>query len=191
MDLSDSNLIIGDLRSMQIQSPEKENDRDYLHLLFLMEAVEHFISFGVPSGCEYLRDEDVFEDICKDFHGVTEVSKRLKKLDSYIKKIKEDSRMLAFSNKQITPRYFTSYTQQHFPCLNAKMVVGHSGYYGMACEDEQENYIKEFAKGDTQLIVTTSVLEEGIDVGQCDTVVAFTELKSLIGFIQIRGGTRK
>ena len=120
MDLSDSNLIIGDLRSMQIQSPEKENDRDYLHLLFLMEAVEHFISFGVPSGCEYLRDEDVFEDICKDFHGVTEVSKRLQKLDSRINKIKEDFRMLVFANKRITPRYLTSYTQKKCPMFKCK-----------------------------------------------------------------------
>ena len=71
------------------------------------------------------------------------------------------------------------------------MAVGHSGCHGMACKDKQENCIKEFAKRDTQLIVTTSVLEEGIDVGQCDTIVAFTGLKSLIGFIQIRGRTRK
>ena len=63
MYLSDSNLIIGDLRSMQRQSPEKENYNDYLHPLFLMEAVELSISFGVPSGYAYLRDEDVFEDI--------------------------------------------------------------------------------------------------------------------------------
>ena len=29
----------------------------------------------------------------------------------------------------------------------------------MAWEDEQENSIKEFTRGDTQLIVTTSVLQ--------------------------------
>ena len=191
MDLSNSNLIIGDLRAMQKQSPEKENDKDYLHTMLLMEALELSIYFGVPSGFKYLTDEDVFEDICKDFHGVTEVSTRLQKLDSYIIKRKEDFRMLVFVNKRITARYLTTYIQKHFPCLNAKMVVGHSGYDGMAWEEEQENCIKEFARGDTQLIVTTSVLEEGIDVGQCDTVVAFSGLKSLIGFIQIRGRARK
>ena len=190
-DLSNSNLILGDLRSMQRQSPEKGNDEDYLRTLLLMEAVELSIYFGVPSGCKYLRDEDISEDISKAFNGVTEVSMRLQKLDSYIEKRKEDSRMLVFVNKRITARYLTSYIQKHFPCLNAKMVVGHSGYDGMAWEDEQEICIKEFARGDTQLIVTTSVLEEGIDVGQCDIVVAFTGLKSLIGFIQMRGRARK
>ena len=44
------------------------------------------------------------------------------------------------------------------------MVVGRSGYHGMAWEDEQEAGIKKFAKEDTQLVVTTSVLEEGIDL---------------------------
>ena len=191
MDLRNSYRITGDLRSMQRQYPEKENNKDFRYAFLLMEALEHAIYFGIPNACKFLRDEDVLEDIRKDFNEVTEISERLQTLDLYIKNTNEDSRILVFVNKRTTARFLTNYIQKHFPDLNAQMVVGHSGYDGMVWEAEQQKSIKEFAGGDSRLIVSTSVLEEGIDVGLCDTVVAFTGLQSLIGFIQIRGRARK
>ena len=191
LDLRNSYRIIGDLRSMQRQYPEKENNKDFRYAFLLMEALELAIYFGIPSACKLLKDEAVLGDIRKDFNGVTEISERLQTLDLYIKNAKEDSRMLVFVNKRSTARFLTSYIQKHFPELNPQMVVGHSGYDGMVWEAQQQKCIKEFAGGDSRLIVSTSVLEEGIDVGLCDTVVAFTGLQSLIGFIQIRGRARK
>ena len=191
MNLRNSYRIIGDLRSMQRQYPEKEDNKDFRYAFLLIEALELAIYFGISSACKFLRHEDVLEDIRKDFSGVTEISKRLQTLDLYLKNTNEDSRMLVFVNKRTTARLLTSYIQKHFPGLNAHMVVGHSGYDGMVWEAQQQKCIKEFAGGDSRLIVSTSVLEEGIDVGLCDTVVAFTGLQSLIGFIQIRGRARK
>ena len=61
----------------------------------------------------------------------------------------------------------------------------------MAWKTQQKVSINKFAEGRSRLIVSTSVLEEGLDVAQCDLVVAFTGSRSLITFIQMRGRARK
>ena len=43
--------------------------------------------------------------------------------------------------------------------------------------------VEKFRTGDSRLIVSTSVLEEGIDVPECDIVLRFTGIKSLIQYI--------
>ena len=191
MDLSNTYQIIGDLRSIEKHYPERKKNKDLRNALLLIEALEFAFYFGVPSACKFLKEENVLEKIRKNFQYVTEVSERLQKLESYLKKANKDSRILLFVDRRSIARLLKRWIQKHFSELNAQMVVGHGGYDGMAWEDQQQKYIREFAEGESRLIVTTSVLEEGIDVAQCDLVVAFTRLRSLIRFIQMRGRARK
>ncbi|GAB1736443.1 hypothetical protein NU219Hw_g7593t1 [Hortaea werneckii] len=51
--------------------------------------------------------------------------------------------------------------------------------------------LEAFRKGDKNLIITTNVLEEGIDVSACNHVICFDMPKNLTSFIQRRGRARQ
>ena len=60
-------------------------------------------------------------------------------------------------------------------------------YYG---QDGQKEIIDKFNEGKCRLIVSTSVLEEGIDVATCDTVIRYGGSATLIQIIQSKGRAR-
>ena len=189
--LSNSYQIIGDLRSIEKHYPEKK--KLWRSALILMESLEFCIYFGIPSSCKFLKDACVFEEIRRGFDNVTETSERLQILAEYLKAVSEDSRILVFVNKRSIAEFLTRWIKKHFVSLNAQKVVGHGGYDGMVWmgKQQQQECIKDFREGVSRLLVTTSVLEEGIDVVQCDFAVAFTSFRSLIQFIQMRGRARQ
>ncbi|KAJ4297870.1 Dicer-like protein 2 [Kalmusia sp. IMI 367209] len=51
--------------------------------------------------------------------------------------------------------------------------------------------LDKFRDGETNLIITTSVLEEGIDVSECHLVICFESPKNLKSFVQRRGRARR
>ncbi|KAF2190815.1 P-loop containing nucleoside triphosphate hydrolase protein [Zopfia rhizophila CBS 207.26] len=55
----------------------------------------------------------------------------------------------------------------------------------------QQDTLDDFRTGKKNLILTTSVLEEGIDVSSCHIVICFEPPKNLKSFIQRRGRARK
>ena len=56
---------------------------------------------------------------------------------------------------------------------------------------DQEHVLEDFRTGQKNLIVTTSVLEEGIDISSCRIVICFDLPKNPISFIQRRGRARQ
>ena len=186
--LSNSSQIVRDLQLIQKDYPEKVN-KDFRQVLLLIDALEFSIFFGIPSACKFLKDEEILETIPEEFHHVTEISERLQKLESYLKTVDEDSRVLVFVGKRFMAKLLCGWIQKHLPDFNAQMVVGQKGYDGMPWK-EQIIRINDFAEGKSRLIVTTPVLGEGFDVPQCDLVVAFTGPQSLVSFIQMRGCAR-
>lgn len=55
----------------------------------------------------------------------------------------------------------------------------------------QQQNLDDFRVGKKNIIIATSVLEEGIDVSSCQTVICFDPPKNLISFVQRRGRARK
>ncbi len=51
--------------------------------------------------------------------------------------------------------------------------------------------VSKFKKGEAQILVGTSTVEEGIDVRKCDYVIVYTELKTAKSYIQMKGRARK
>ncbi|XP_015753708.1 PREDICTED: RNA-dependent RNA polymerase 1-like [Acropora digitifera] len=73
--------------------------------------------------------------------------------------------------------------------LNPAFFVGHGqGSDGMAWRGEQEEILKKFRSGDVKLLVSTSVLEEGLDVPACNQIIRFDSSLTLRAIVQ--GGGR-
>ena len=66
-----------------------------------------------------------------------------------------------------------------------------SNIYELTSPNEQKDVIQELRVGTKNLIIATSVLEEGIDVSACNLVVCFDPPSNLRAFIQSRGRARK
>ncbi|KAJ5726658.1 uncharacterized protein N7483_008015 [Penicillium malachiteum] len=57
--------------------------------------------------------------------------------------------------------------------------------------DGQGETLSKFKMGELNLIITTSALEEGIDIPACNTVISFDRPKNITSFIQRRGRARQ
>ena len=55
----------------------------------------------------------------------------------------------------------------------------------------QHKILQNFHDGECQVLVATSVLEQGIDVAACGVVICFDGVKSMKSIIQTRGRARK
>ena len=72
--------------------------------------------------------------------------------------------------------------------LNPAFLVGHGrGSDGMDWRGEQEEILKKFRSGEVTLLVSTSVLEEGLDVPVCNLVIRFDSALTLRALVQSRG----
>lgn len=73
--------------------------------------------------------------------------------------------------------------------MNPDYVVGNAS--GGFPKEMQHAVLEKFQNGECQVVVATSVLEQGIDVAACGVVICFDGIKSLKSIIQSRGRARK
>ena len=73
--------------------------------------------------------------------------------------------------------------------LNPAAFVGHGNgsYDGMSWKDDQAILLRDFKSGSIKLLISTSVLEEGLDVPVCNLVIRFEGSANLRAFVQSRG----
>ena len=75
--------------------------------------------------------------------------------------------------------------------LTAGHIVGHGDQAGDGMDHrQQEAVVKRFREGAINVLVATSVAEEGLDVQSCNTVVRYSSASTLTSFIQSRGRAR-
>jgi len=55
----------------------------------------------------------------------------------------------------------------------------------------QLKQIDLFKKGDFNVLIATSIIQEGFDVPNCNFVISYSEPKTLLGMVQMRGRARK
>ncbi len=102
-----------------------------------------------------------------------------------------DSRIIVFSNYRDTIRFLHSELSNHG--IYSGIFIGHSSSKddkGLT-QKQQLSVIEEFKRGDLRILLSTSVGEEGLDVGNCDLVVFYDSVPSVVRAIQRQGRGRK
>jgi superfamily II DNA/RNA helicase len=102
------------------------------------------------------------------------------------------NKILVFVETRNNARMLNKLLRIFLPAFNSTVVVGQKGFDGMSWEGQcgQKEALEQFAAGMCRLIICTSVLEEGLDVPDCDCVFRFGGRASLIQHIQSRGRAR-
>jgi ERCC4-related helicase len=104
----------------------------------------------------------------------------------------ESSRIIVFVERRNTAERLCRKLQSEpeVSSMNPEYLVGNSSANPIPKERQQE-IMQKFRDGECQLIIATSVLEQGIDVAACNVVICFDGVKSLKSIIQSRGRARK
>ncbi|MEM4714540.1 MAG: helicase-related protein [Candidatus Nitrosocaldus sp.] len=67
-------------------------------------------------------------------------------------------------------------------------LIGKAGMYGLR-QDEQVEAVSRFKAGEYDILVATSVGEEGLDIAECNLVIFYDNVPSAIRFVQRKGRT--
>ena len=148
-------------------------------VILLIDIIEICNLLGVKHAVGVLSDMPILSRNLDSLHrkhiGFAEnVAPRLMKLEELLRGSTSDTRAIVFVQTQNTAQRLFEHLGKTFPNLHPKIVLGHGGYHGMSWHEEQKPAIKDFRQGKANLLVATSVLEEGLDVSECDLVVRYS-----------------
>ncbi|KAI6649482.1 RNA-dependent RNA polymerase 1-like [Oopsacas minuta] len=128
-----------------------------------------------------LKNDDIF-------------SPRLEGLFQELDKLDSSSKIIIFVRTRQIAHILTDILKRN-DSINKKFsplkIVGQYGLFGMSWINEQEEILQNFRDGCCNLLVSTSVLEEGLDIPYCDVVIRFDKIDSLISYKQSKGRARK
>lgn len=119
-------------------------------------------------------------------------TKEIKKIVKEQLKASKNSRILVFAQFRITANLVATALDE-IDEINAVRFVGQSkrkGEKGLS-QKEQVEILNKFKQGEYNVIVATSVAEEGLDIAECNLVIFYDTVPSAIRTIQRRGRTAR
>ena len=134
--------------------------------------------------------------------SVENISAKAIRLVKYLESdLQSDSKVLIFAEQRVVVVALANLLS-NYPGLKSKLSVGtfiglsscnnaRNGLKDASKVADQMQVLDDFKKGTKNLIVATSVLEEGIDVSSCEIVICFDPPKNPVSFIQRRGRARQ
>ena len=192
------------------------HQRDQINILELLEsyhlALITYEDFEIENAREILDKVIAFDDsILNDTEKqLKQIHKEVKCIVSGIKgnqnplllkaekllvshfSAKPDSKALFFVRAMNHTQYVTQWIKRNFelsrlvrPCS----ITGHSRK-GSMTKAEQLKVIDDFHSGEYNLLATTSVLEEGLDVPECNMVIRFQIMSNEVSDVQAQGRAR-
>ncbi len=104
----------------------------------------------------------------------------------------KDSKIIVFTHYRDTSHYVLKQLQK-IPVAKPVRFIGQAGKDGdkVLTQKEQIDIIRRFKKGDYNVLIATSVAEEGLDIPSTDLVVFYEPVPSEIRTIQRRGRTAR
>lgn len=117
------------------------------------------------------------------------------KLEELIRRLKvhqnDQERILIFVNRRNTAERLCRKLKDESDIvkMNPLYIVGNTG--SNFPKELQQSILEKFRNGECRVLISTSVLEQGIDVAACGLVICFDGIKSVKSTIQSRGRARK
>lgn len=105
----------------------------------------------------------------------------------------EDIRCIVFVERIVTAVALQTLLSLLLPkhtCWKAKYIAGSNSGLQTQTKKKQNEIVEEFRCGKVNIIVATSILEEGLDVQSCNLVIRFDPSSTVCSFIQSRGRAR-
>lgn len=112
--------------------------------------------------------------------------------DSEISKTSK-SKVLVFTNNRVSAIEIVNSLNKLYPLISARVFIGQACRNGVKGMDqtEQQATIKDFNSNQFNVMVATSVGEEGLDIGEVDLVICFDSGLTPIRMIQRAGRTAR
>jgi ERCC4-related helicase/ERCC4-type nuclease len=123
-----------------------------------------------------------------DFDGLHPKFRRARMLLAETLGIEEGERVIVFTESRDTAEALTDFLGDHF---DTQRFVGQGdadGSDGMT-QKEQREVLEDFRSGEFEVLVSTSVAEEGLDVPEVDLVLFFEPVPTAIRSVQRKGRT--
>lgn len=158
---------------------------------------------------EMETDEDIDEQTIKDDPAtiLTNSSPQVQKLLIYLKKIAEEHnnsdeplKGLIFVERRYTARILCHVVRRYanaYPHLNIHVdfMTGRNAFMPDSVETLMGNknnnkVLDKFKRDEINLIIATSVLEEGIDLQECNLVLCYNTPKTFRSYVQTKGRAR-
>jgi len=126
--------------------------------------------------------------LCRDYDDIHPKFRRTRMLIAETLGIRDGERVIVFTESRDTAETLTDFLADHF---TVERFVGQSdtaGSDGMT-QTEQQDTLDRFRAGEFEVLVSTSVAEEGLDVPEVDLVLFYEPVPTAIRSIQRKGRT--
>ena len=143
------------------------------------KASQRFVSD--PRVKEAMRRAEAFDDLHPKF-------RRARILLAQTLGIEDGERVIVFTESRDTAETLTEFLGEHFPTRRFVGQGDKEGSDGMT-QTEQKEALDAFRDGEFQVLVSTSVAEEGLDVPDVDLVLFYEPVPKGIRSIQRKGRT--
>ncbi|KAK7246161.1 hypothetical protein RIF29_41021 [Crotalaria pallida] len=177
------------LSSDEAESFSRGNSGDRVVQKFCLATV-HRLTTYLPSGPQW----SIGDNIKFDVHLGLLTSKVYCLVDCLLQyRAKNNLRCIVFVERVITAVVLEALLNALLPkyiCWKTKFIAGQSCGLKSQTRKKQHEIVKEFRDGLVNIIVATSILEEGLDVQSCNLVIRFDPCPTVCSFIQSRGRAR-
>ncbi|XP_047327651.1 endoribonuclease Dicer homolog 2 [Impatiens glandulifera] len=154
-----------------------------------LEACKLFSSH-LPSGQSWSISDDINANVDAGYLTYKVIC-LLESLLEY--RDKKEFRCIIFVDRVVTAIVLPLLLNDVLPKLcswNTKYTAGHQSRLQSQSRTEQHKVVEDFRSGAINIIVATSILEEGLDVQSCNVVIRFDLSSTVCSFIQSRGRAR-
>jgi Fanconi anemia group M protein len=137
--------------------------------------------------CPSLKQEGRF------FYSHPKLNKLEAVVVSFFNSNNADSKVMIFSQYRESVCEIADMLSYHAPLVRVMCFIGHSSTTGKASKGqthkEQIEVVHKFRQGGYNVLVSTCVGEEGLDIGEVDMIVCFDAHKSPVRLVQRMGRT--